>query len=71
MPEIVEQPNWQLISGSRNETHLTFEFKRKCTIDDAKIDVPISKGITHLIYATGKVDPHDRTKVSKFFSTYM
>jgi len=63
MPEIVEKPNWHLVGGSRNETHLTFEFKRNCAIEDPKVDLPISKGITHIIYAIGKVDPHDRSKV--------
>lgn len=63
MPEIVEKSNWELIRGIRNETHLTFEFKRKCAIEDTKNDVAISKGITHLIYAFGKVDPHDRLKI--------
>lgn len=63
MPEIVEKPNWELISGIRNETHLTFEFKRKCAIEDASVDVPIGKGLTHIVYATGKVDPANRLRI--------
>lgn len=63
MPEIVQKPNWELINGIRNETHLTFEFKRKCSIEDPSVDVEIGKGLTHIIYATGKVDPLDRRNI--------
>lgn len=64
MPELVEKPNWHLISGKRNETHLTFEFKRKCAIEDATVDLPIAKGTTtHMIYAVGKSDAKDRSKI--------
>ena len=63
MPELVSKSNWQLINGIRNETHLSFEFKRKCAIEDANYDVAISKGLTNIIYAIGKSDPKDRLKI--------
>ena len=63
MPEIVEKPNWQLVSGKRNETHLTFEFKRRLAVDDTSVDVPLVKGTNQIIYAIGKSDPKDRTKI--------
>lgn len=63
MPELDAQQDWQLTSGSRNETHIVFEFWRPLRTEDAEHDVPIERGVTKVVYALGKVDPKDRTRV--------
>jgi hypothetical protein len=64
MPEIDPQQDWKLISGSRNETHLTFEFARPLITGDSTNDLPIDpQNKINVIYAFGKVDPKDRSRV--------
>lgn len=64
MPEIDASQDWQLISGTRNETHLNFEFSRLLVTGDSSNDVSIqSPGKNQIIYALGKVDPKDRSRV--------
>ncbi|GFY67297.1 DBH-like monooxygenase protein 1 homolog [Trichonephila inaurata madagascariensis] len=56
MPEIDEIQNWNLVSGSENDTHSVLVFRRKldtCDNDDRKID----DSTTRLIYAYSNEDP--------------
>ncbi|KAF8796056.1 DBH-like monooxygenase protein 1-like [Argiope bruennichi] len=56
LPKIDEIQNWDLVSGSENDTHSVLLFRRKldtCDKEDRKID----DSTTRLIYAYSDIDP--------------
>ncbi|CAL1295085.1 unnamed protein product [Larinioides sclopetarius] len=56
LPKIDEIQNWNLVSGSENDTHSVLIFRRKldtCDNEDRKID----DSTTRLIYAYSDIDP--------------
>ncbi|KAG8192031.1 hypothetical protein JTE90_025297 [Oedothorax gibbosus] len=68
MPDIDEHQNWDLVSGSENDTHTCLQFRRKLETCD-KDDMNIDDSTMRLIYAYSDEDPASEQDLQYHFET--